>query len=250
MSHSRIDVAAQDGVIDAYFVTPEGGGPFPAVVLLSDIRGSRPTYDAMADRLARSGYAVLLPNLYHRGGRAPHIAPGQTMADAGVGERLRGHRAALTPEALQGDFAALTAFLDASPQVDARRIGVVGYCMSGAFALRFAAQFPDRVRAAASFHGGDLARADDAQSPHLLAPRIKARLYIGHADQDASAPPDQIARLDGALAAAGVEHVAELYEGALHGFAITDAAAYNARASEDHWTSLLGLFAGALEPAA
>lgn len=128
--------------------------------------------------------------------------------------RVARYRALLTPEAQAEDFAAYVAALEPAAEADAGRIGVVGYCMTGSFALRFAAQFSERVRAAASFHGGNLAKSDGPTSPHRLAVAIKARVHVGHADQDQSAPPEQVALLDHSLAAAGVDFTTEFFAGA------------------------------------
>jgi carboxymethylenebutenolidase len=111
--------------------------------------------------------------------------------------------------------------------------------------LRAAAQLPERVAAAASFHGGNLA-PDDPAGVHQLAPRIRAEVYVAHADNDASAPPEQQERLAAALEAAGVQHTAELYAGASHGFTMSDMPVYDAAAEQRHWDALLGLFARTL----
>ncbi|MET0238992.1 MAG: dienelactone hydrolase family protein [Sphingobium sp.] len=241
-SGQNILIAASDTSIDARVFRPEeADGDSPAIILLPDIRGSRPVYEQLAIRFAEAGYAVLLPNVYYRSAPAPQVVEGAPFDDD-VRARVQGYRALLTVDAQAHDFAAWIAALDGLEGIDAQHIGTVGYCMTGSFALRLAAHFPDRVRAAASFHGGNLAVEGDANSPHLLAARIKARLHIGHADQDGSAPPEQIARLDHALAAAGVDFVTEFYAGARHGFAIADSAAYDAAASERHVRRLLTLF--------
>ena len=247
MAKKTLTLPVDAKVIDASLFLPEGAGPHPAVVLLTDIRGSRPVYDSFASLLAVRGFAVLVPNLYYRSQTAPVVEPGDAFDDTSR-TRLQGYRALLTPEALAQDFDAWIAALKGAPEIDDRRIGVVGYCMSGAFALRFAAAFPAQVLAAASFHGGNLAVDTDPASPHLLADRIAARLHIGHADEDASAPPEQIARLDEALAKAGRDFTTEFYAGAKHGFAIPDSAAYDDVASTRHLGRLNSLFEETLLP--
>lgn len=246
MSVAKIVIPAADGSIDAHLFRPDGvAGDRPVVILLTDIRGSRPVYEDLAAHIADADHAVLLPNVYYRSAPAPQVVPGAPFDDE-TRARLQGYRALLTPEAQARDFTAYVEALDKLEGIDASRIGTVGYCMTGSFALRLAAQYPDRVRSAASFHGGNLAVADDPASPHLLAGRIKARLHIGHADQDASAPPEQIAALDRALADAGVDFTTEFYAGARHGFSTPDSAAYDAAASERHLRRLLTLFAETL----
>jgi carboxymethylenebutenolidase len=133
-------------------------------------------------------------------------------------------------------------WLAASPLTVDGPVGVTGYCMGAGLALRTAGTHPDRVAAAAGFHGAYLA-TDAPDSPHLLAGHITAELYFGHADQDSTNPADQIARLEKALTEAGVEHRSEVYEGARHGFTQADTAMYGAEATDRHWEALLDLFA-------
>jgi carboxymethylenebutenolidase len=117
--------------------------------------------------------------------------------------------------------------------------------MGARLSLRAAGAFPERVAAAAGFHGGGLA-TDAPDSPHLMADRITAELYFGHADHDHSLPPEQIERLDAALTQAGVRFRAEVYEGARHGYTQADTSSYNPDAAERHWRELLALFERAL----
>jgi carboxymethylenebutenolidase len=100
--------------------------------------------------------------------------------------------------------------------------------------------------ASAGFHGGRLA-TDDPDSPHLLAPKIKAKVYVGGADEDAGFPPEQADRLRDALTAAGVENTVEIYKGARHGYAPPDMPVYNEEASERHWREMLKLFDATLK---
>ena len=156
-------------------------------------------------------------------------------------EQLAPVMRALTPDPAMRDAGAYLDWLAASPLVTDGPVGTTGYCMGGVLALRTAAAHPDRIAAAASFHGGRLV-TDDEDSPHRLAGRIKAELYFGHADQDGSMPADQIERLEQTLDAAGVPYRSELYEGAHHGYTQSDTSAYNAEAAERHWRNLLELF--------
>jgi carboxymethylenebutenolidase len=116
-----------------------------------------------------------------------------------------------------------------------------GYCMGARLSLRTAGAYPERVAAAAGFHGGGLA-TDAPDSPHLVADRVAAELYFGHADRDHSLPPEQIERLNAALTEARVRFQAEVYEGARHGYTQADTSSYNADAAERHWNELLALF--------
>jgi carboxymethylenebutenolidase len=230
-------------VADCYLVEPDGR--HPAVLLFMDAIGLRPRLEEMADRIAAEGYVVLVPNLFHRSGRAPVIpdlvARLSSEDRATVLSELAPHMRALTPDAAARDTEAYVTFLEQQPSVVQGVLGTTGYCMGGALALRAAAQLPDTVRAAASFHGGNLA-PDDPHGVHALAPRIKAEVYVAHADNDRSMPAEQIARLDEALRAAGTTFTAEVYEGAVHGFTMSDMPVHDAAAEQRHWDALLDLF--------
>jgi carboxymethylenebutenolidase len=239
-----LDIPTPDGVADAYLAHPEGEGPHLGVLVYADAFGLRPGVKGMADRLAAAGYAVLVPNFFYRHGRAPvlelpdFIDPSQRSEIFG---QIAPMAQALTPERAMRDAEAYLDWLAASPLVTDGPVGVTGYCMGGGLALRTAGTHPERVGAAAGFHAGRIA-TDAPDSPHLLAERITAELYFGHADQDPSMPAEQIDRLEKALDAAGVRYRSEVYEGALHGFTQADTAAYNAAAEDRHWRELLALF--------
>lgn len=244
LTRTHPDVPTPDGPADAYLVRPAGPGPHPAVLVFMDAIGLRPRMEEMADRIAAQGYAVLVPNLFFRAGRAP-VVPDLVARlqgeerDAVFGE-LRPLMGALTPQVAAQDTRAYVDFLAAQREVDASALGTTGYCMGGALSLRAAAQLPEQVVASASFHGGNLAPADP-DGPQQGAPRIRAEVYAAHADQDASMPPDQIERLEAALTEAGVEHTTEVYAGATHGFTMSDMPVYDAGAEQRHWDALLGL---------
>lgn len=241
MSHEQISIRTPDGECPAHVFTPAGEGPWPPAIIYMDALAIRPTLLDMGQRLADAGYVVLLPDLFYRYGPYAPLVPKDVFASAEaravLGPMMRstdGRRAA-------EDTAAFLARLDSRRDVAGRKVGVVGYCMGGALALAAAAAFPDRIAAAASFHGGNLA-TDAADSPHLLAPRIKARVYVAGADRDAHYPPEMAERLDDALTAAGVDHRCEIYEGALHGWTMADVPVFNPDAAERHWRELLRLF--------
>lgn len=241
---TTLDIPTQDGTADAYLALPDDGAPHPAVLLYMDAFGLRPHLKSMADRLAEAGYAVLVPNVFYRAGRAPLVELPEFINPAERPELIQQLGPAartLTPEGAMRDAAVYLDWLAASPLTTDGPVGVTGYCMGAGLALRTAGTHPDRVAAMAGFHGAYLA-TDAPDSPHLLAEHITAELYFGHADQDSTNPADQIARLDKALSTAGVRHRAEVYEGAHHGFTQADTAMYGAEATDRHWTALLDLF--------
>ncbi|MFI0189737.1 dienelactone hydrolase family protein [Streptomyces sp. NPDC017082] len=238
-----IEIPTGDGVADAYLVRPADDRPRPGVLFYQDAYGPRPHLKAMADRLAAAGYTVLLPNVFYRLGPAPvvdlpeFIDPG---ADPTIWERLGPMLAGLTPELAKRDAGAYLDWLADSPLVADGPVALTGYCMGARLALWTAGACPDRVAAAAGFHGGALA-TDAPDSPHREAPRITAELYFGHADADPSLPAEQIARFEEALSDAGVRHTCEVYAGAGHGYTQEDTPAYDRQAAERHWTALLDL---------
>jgi carboxymethylenebutenolidase len=243
MHKAMVDVPTQDGVADSYLVRPDGGGPHPGVLMFQDAFGLRPRLEEMADRVAERGYAVLVPNLLYRGGRAPQFDL-SGLADPDergkVFEKLFPTIQALDTAAITRDTKAYLDFFHAQDGVDPEPVVVVGYCMGGTNALRAIEAYPDRIKAVASFHGGRLA-TDQPDSPHLRVGNITGEAYFAHADNDRSMTPAQIERLEAALDAAGVRYRSEVYEGAPHGFTMADTATYNEAGERRHWVNLFEL---------
>lgn len=241
MAREEVSIQASEGSCRAFVLTPDGGGPWPAVLFYMDGFGIRPALIAMAERLAGHGYLVLLPDLFYRAGPYQALEPETIFASGDIRGAI-GHLLGVTDNARAAeDTAAFLDYLASRSDVLGREIGTTGYCMGGAMSLTAAGTYPDRVAAAASFHGGDLA-TDSEQSPHRLAAAMKARVYVAGADNDASYPPAMAARLDQALTDAGVAHHCEIYSGALHGWTMTDFPIYNEAAAERHWRELTALF--------
>ena len=235
-----IDIQMPDGVADAYLTRPDDGDRHPGVLFLMDAFGIRPAIESMADRIAGRGYAVLAPNLFFRAGRSP-VLPFPDMTEEGArAEFFKGVRPlmdVLTPERIAADGAA---YLDELAKVSDPPFAITGYCLGARMGLRIAAAHPDRVAALAGFHGGSLV-TDDPQSPHRSAGDLRAELYFGHADQDPGNSPEQQAALDAALEEAGVTHRSEVYEGAMHGYTMSDTPVYDEAAAERHFAALLDL---------
>jgi carboxymethylenebutenolidase len=248
MISKTIDIKTPDGVCDSYIACPNTGGPFAAVLFYMDGIGIRPVLREMADRLAASGYYVLLPNMFYRRGSATPIDVAEILKPenrASLMELVH----SLTPERVVRDAGVFLDFLDAQREVaSSMAVGLTGYCMGGGMVVRTAAHYPERIASAASFHGGRLA-TDAPDSPHRLVNRITAELYFGHADQDAGMTAEDIARLDEALRQSGSRHRTELYTGALHGFTMPDLPVYSKAACDQHWDRLLALYARTLKVA-
>jgi carboxymethylenebutenolidase len=230
---------------ETLLLRPDGIAGFPGVVFLTDIWGIRPGNIGMARRLAEKGFAVLMPNALHRYSR---IKPDgfEPEEEAEMQKVLHTLFGCLTAEQMESDGRAYIDFLLAQKGVKAGQVGVVGYCFTGQMALRMAAAAPDTVAAAASFHGGFLV-TDKPNSPHKQIPRVKARLYFGHAVEDASATPEQIAILEEALRDWHGAFQSEVYEGALHGWTVPGRPIYNELQAERAFEKLVELFDATLK---
>ena len=241
----KIDIATRDGRCPAYVFHPAGAGPWPAVLVFMDGLGIRPAMLELGERLARGGYYVLLPDLFYRSGPYEPMDPKTVFADPKQRQLLmEKYFAPATAANIMSDTRSFLDFLAAQPQVRAGGIGTTGYCMGGRMALIAAGTYPERIVAAASFHGGHLV-ADAADSPHLLAPKMTARIYVAGAIEDAAFPDEMKRLLEKALTDAGVDHRIETYP-ARHGWVFRDMPVYDAAAEERHWQSLLALFASTL----
>ncbi|WP_430789105.1 dienelactone hydrolase family protein [Actinoplanes sp. G11-F43] len=251
MPQIEIEVPTADGVAEAYLSTPEGDGEAPPVLMFMDAFGLRPRIREMADRIAGQGYAVLVPNLFYRSAHGPIVSPEELADDEKRGAafgRIMPMIQELTAGRLTADATAYLDFLTGRDGVADRPAGIVGYCMGGRSALVVASALPNRFAALASFHAGRVV-TDTPDSPHLGVPSLTAEVYFGHADNDGSMTPEHVAALEVALAEAGVEYTSEVYEGAPHGFTMSDTSMYHEAGEKRHWEVLLPLFARRLKPA-
>ncbi len=235
----EIDIKTADGTAKAALFRPDNGASAErGIILYMDAMGPRAALDDMAQRLADAGYIVLLPDLFYRFG-AYGPFDGNSFGNPASRETIMTMLRGTTQGMTRADSAA---FLDTLAAAGAKGpVGVVGYCMGGGRALTAAAAYPDRIAAAASFHGGNLA-SDAEDSPHRLAADIKARVYVGVAGVDNSFPPEQSARLAEALRSGGVDHIVENYVGMAHGWTVPDHGVHDPAGAERHWKRLLNLF--------
>jgi carboxymethylenebutenolidase len=255
VTETNVEIKTADGTCDAAFIHPARGA-HAGVIIWPDAFGLRPTMRDMARRLAGDGYTVLVPNPFYR------VAKGTVVDDPSTfnfGDPAQ--RAKLTPlmgsinaeGAAERDAAAFITWLDAQPQIDkSKKVGTQGYCMGGALVVRTAAAVPNRVGAGASFHGGGLV-TKNPNSPHLLAPKIKARMYFGVAANDDKQQPEAKTVLKEAFDAAKVPAEVEVYPNAAHGWCVPDMAKqpsgepiYNKPDAERAWAKLLALYKAAL----
>ena len=245
MIEEAIEIRTADGTADGFIYRAEDARRLPGVIHLTDIGGIRPSHQEMARRLAEKGYTVLMPNVFYRTTKPPVIDVKIGLGDPKTMQRFGELRAPLTPEAVERDATAYVNFLTSHKASNGGSIGVVGYCFTGAFAMRTATANPGKVAAVASFHGGGL-YTDEPTSPHLVLPRIKAQLYFGHATNDRSMPQDAIEKFERALAAWGGKSHGEVYEGAFHGWTVADAPVYNQPQADRAFQKLTELFAATL----
>jgi carboxymethylenebutenolidase len=235
-----VEIQTQDGVCDAYFVTPKDGA-HAAVLVWPDIFGLRPAFRQMGKRLAEAGYSVLVVNPFYRTKKSPVALNASNTPIQEVSPLAR----TLNAKTHTDDAKAFIAWLDDQPQVDKKKkIGTIGYCMGGPMVMRTAAAVPDRVGAAGTFHGGGLA-TKSPDSPHLLIPTMKSQFLIAIAENDDQRDPDSKNVLKEAFEQAKLPAEIEVYP-AGHGWCPPDTKVYNQEQSEKAWARLLSLFEKAL----
>jgi carboxymethylenebutenolidase len=249
VTEKTVEIKTPDGMCDAAFIHPATGA-HAAVIIWPDAFGLRPSMSGMARRLAaEAGYSVLVPNPYYRIGKAPMWEDASKVDFGAERAKLNPMMASITAAgAVEKDAPALIAWLDQQPQVDrTKKIGTQGYCMGGGLVVRTAAAVPDRVGAGASFHGGGLV-TQNPNSPHLLATKIKARMYFGIAINDDNQQPEAKTTLKTTFDAAKVPVEVEVYAMAQHGWCVPDMPnnLYSKADAERAWGKLLALYKAGL----
>jgi carboxymethylenebutenolidase len=253
VTDTDVMIQTPDGMCDAAFAHPTTGS-HPGVVIWADAFGLRPVMRDIGKRIAAEGYSVVIPNPFYRVRKAPvfdDVASFNFQNQADMAKLMPLMGSINAPGAAEKDAVAFVAFLDSQPQVDkAKKIGAQGYCMGGPLVMKTAAAVPARVGAGASFHGGGVV-TDKPDSPHLLAPKIKARMYFGIASNDDQRQPDQKDKLREAFAAAKIPTEIEVYP-AKHGWCIADmprdnsGPIYSKPDAERAWSKLVALYKVAL----
>lgn len=237
-----VNVPMEKGVADSALFYPEGKGSWPAVLVWTDILGLRPVFRELGNRLAAQGYVVLVPNPFYRNAHAPVVDGSFDFSKPEDRAKVMPLAAALTAEANISDAKYYIEFLDAQPHTDKnKKMGVQGYCMGGPLTFRTAATVPERIGAAATFHGGGLV-TDKPDSPHLMIPRMKAEVYCAVADNDDKRDPTVKDKLKEAFAAAHLKATVEVYEGCNHGWTVRGSQVYNEAGAERAWAELTTLY--------
>lgn len=246
MTEQDLILSMPDGTADAVLFSPDASTPMPGVIHLPDIGGIRVAHRSMARRLSHEGYTVLLVNPFYRTSRPPVFDFPRVPGEPRTMQRMAELTGPLTPEAQERDVAAYVDFLEAQPAFRPGQMGVVGYCFSGAMALRAAAVRSSLVAAGASFHGGGLYKAGNPASPHLVLPQVVAQLYFGHAEGDKSMDAEAIRGLEQALAEWDGSYESETYAGAHHGWTVPDSPAFNPEQADRAFGKLTELLAETL----
>jgi carboxymethylenebutenolidase len=241
MPRLDVQIPTDDGSASGTLHVPDGDGPWPGVVMFPDAGGFRETFREMGDHLAGLGYVTLVPDIYYRAGAWAPFDMATAFSDEKERARLFGIMGSLSNERIIADAGAYADFLLARPEVRGAVIGTTGYCLGGRMSMLAAGGIGSKLGAAASFHGGRIAVADDPGSPHLAADRMTATVYVAGAIEDGSFTTEQASLLEDALTAAGVEHTVEFYP-AHHGFAVPDNGTYDEAASDRHWEALRRLY--------
>jgi carboxymethylenebutenolidase len=248
----NVDIKTPDGTCDAAFITPASGA-HPGVIIWPDAFGLRPSMRDMAKRLAMAGYSVLVPNPFYRVAKSPVYEDASKVDFATERPKLGPLMGSITADGtVEKDAPAFVAWLDMQKEIDKnKKIGTQGYCMGGALVVRTAAAVPNRIGAGASFHGGGLVSANP-NSPHLLAPKIKAHMYFGIATNDDMQQPDAKTKLKEAFEAAKNPAEIEVYSMAQHGWCVPDMPAgangpiYKKDDAEKAWAKLMALYKSSL----
>ncbi|HKJ46531.1 MAG TPA: dienelactone hydrolase family protein [Balneolales bacterium] len=236
----EIEIKTRDGVADCYAFSPEDANKnLPPVIFYMDVMGVRDSLFEMARRIADQGYYVLVPNLYYRKERKLSFPPATVKEEGPKRNEMFQLLQSLDMEMVMSDTSAYLDFLLVKDNT-ADKAATVGYCMGGPYSLGAAGTFPDKIAASASFHGARLATQKD-DSPHLLAPKMKAKIYVGIAGIDPHFSDEEKERLEQILKENNVDYTMKVYPDVKHGFTVLDSPAYNKEGSEEHFKALFNL---------
>ena len=245
MTQRTVEIETADGTCPAALSVPVGEGPWPAVIMFPDAGGMRDTMRQMGEQLSDLGYVVLVPDFYYRNGPYEPVDMRTAFSTKETAEKIMGMMQSYTADLAIRDARTFVDYLDSQPEKKAGGVGTTGYCMGGRLSLITAANLGARIAATASFHGGNLAKADDPDSPYHKADAIKATVYVAGAIEDQSFSDEQKDLLEKSLTEAGVDHTIETYQ-AHHGFAVPDNPSYDAAAADRHWKATEQFFGSVL----
>ncbi len=245
MTQRSVEIETADGICPAALSIPDGRGPRPGVLMFPDAGGMRDTMRQMGERLSDLGYVVLVPDFYYRNGPYAPVDMRSVFSTMESAEKIMGMMRGYTVDMVVRDTRAFVDYLDSVPEKRPGGVGTTGYCMGGRLSLIAAGNLGERIAAAASFHGGNIAKADDPDSPHHKAADMRATVYVAGAIEDQSFPDEQKALLEESLTGAGVPHTIEIYP-AHHGFAVPDNPSCDEAAADRHWKATEQFFGSVL----
>lgn len=242
MIERELDIATQDGAMNTWTVRPDDGGPLPVVLMLMDAPGVREGLKEICRRVAQSGYYVILPNLYYRTARDFVCGPTRNHPEAEANrKRMFGYLESISNAKVAADVGVVLDRLPSIPDAREGKIGLVGYCMSGAFVTAAAAAHPDRIACFASYYGTRLI-TDKPDSPHLMLGDIVGEGYYAFAEHDDYVPLSDVAKFEKLLAGAPFPSRVETEKGTHHGYAFTDRGMLDEAAREKHFERMLALY--------
>jgi carboxymethylenebutenolidase len=203
-----------------YLAVPDGPGPHPGVVVIHEAYGLNKNIKDIGRRLADAGYVALAVDLF--GGRNRVVCMTRFMTGMLAGSPNRYG---------VGDLKDALTVLSAMPEVDPKRVGAIGFCMGGGFAIAWACT-DSRLRAIAPFYGSNPRPLDAARR---MCPVVGS-----YPEKDFSAGSGRA--LDKALAGFGIERDIKIYPGARHSFFNDTGRAYDKAAAEDSWQRVITFF--------
>jgi len=240
MIEQTIEIPSPAGVVPTFIVHPERDAPHPVALVFMDAPGMREELCDVGRRLASVGYYVMLPDLYHRAGADERRDLAALPSRAGRDEVFE-LMTTLSMAQVLADGEALLDYADRDAAASPGRAGCIGYCMSGQYAVNFAARHPERIGAAASIYGVKLV-TDGDDSPHLMLGKATAEFYFACAEHDDWSPMEMVEALDQAAKTYAPNTEVEIYKGASHGFAVPGRPDYDKAAAERCWERMFSLF--------
>jgi carboxymethylenebutenolidase len=204
--------------------TPEGKGPFPGVLVIQEWWGLDDWVKGQARKLAQEGYAALAVDLYR----------GKVTQDPTEAHQLM---MGLPPDRAMRDLKGAYTYLQSRKDVNKEKVGVIGWCMGGRYALALATEEPG-LDAVVAYYGAP--PTDEA-----AIARIQAPILGSFGGEDKGPSPEQVKAFEAALKKAGKSADLKVYEGAPHAFANENNPwkGYRKEAAADAWSRTTAFFA-------
>src|SRR5262245_23447925 len=249
MTEEMLSVPTPDGDMGAYVRRPDGDGPFPVIVYFHHGPGLDTGSKESMQLLADAGYYVVSPDRYHREGPWLTFDPAVMRSGTPEGEalmkRMFGILLGTTDDMVESDLQALLVTLDAQPAARNGSMGVIGFCIGARSVLRTIANHPDVFTAGVALHPS-FCTTDADDSPHLGVPSYSGYLYVGFGAEDKGQPAsDNTDFINATNAMSDGRGLAEIHDGADHGFAVPGGA-YHSGAADRSYAKALEIFGRAV----